>query len=319
MAGQVTWDAVLKDVAEWKRDHNNGWKAFCRFIYFLCFITGIVLLSISLKRVNATEFAVYYNRYTKNLVEEPLGQGLKGGAPGFHLFKFKSVQQSLSVSELCNSVDGLEIEIAASFQYVVQREHAYDSIVEFNNPESQIELLVSGAKSSVHHACGMYMMKDFQEKRGEVQSTMQDYIQNRATFLYIDIGDVQLNNVNGPEAWRQAIKDKEGAREDVQVAINEREKDLTEANTQLRLATEQAQIILENAQKNADVISLQASAVAQSYTIEFQNEALTVSQIMDNLDLDEEGVLTYLTNRALEKQKNIKVSLSKPAKDSFIP
>merc|ERR1711935_698245 len=53
-------------------------------------IIAIVLISLSLKKVEETEYGLLYTRWTKELDDEAVSGGLFSGAPGFRFIKFPS-------------------------------------------------------------------------------------------------------------------------------------------------------------------------------------------------------------------------------------
>jgi len=79
--GEVTMDGIVQDWHAFKRNRREELNKVKGFFAFAVFVTGIVLISISLKKIEATEFAISYNPYTKFMKKNALGQGLKSGPP----------------------------------------------------------------------------------------------------------------------------------------------------------------------------------------------------------------------------------------------
>ena len=66
---------------------------------------------------------------------------------------------------------------------------------------------------------------------------------------------LQVSNIDRPSEYESAIRSKERAREDIQVANNERPRLLTEATTKQREAETQAKIIIDKAESDARILA----------------------------------------------------------------
>ena len=62
-----------------------------------------------------------------------------------------------------------------------------------------------------------------------------------------------MNNIQRPSKYEGAVRSKEEAREDIVVAMNERPRRLTSAETKKREAETQAGIIIDKAESDARV------------------------------------------------------------------
>lgn len=79
-------------------------------------------------------------------------------------------------------------------------------------------------------------------------------------MLNAEVDGVQLQNVEAPEEWEEAVEQKEDAREDIRLARNQRIQEITKAETALKEAEETAKVILANARNAAKITLTQAQS-----------------------------------------------------------
>ena len=174
------------------------------------------------------------------------------------------------------------------------------------------------AKSSVHDACSKFNTTQFQSQRAIFQEAVRSHIEQRFNNVSTDITDLQIGNILRPKAYETALKNKESAKENIQVAKSQRPRLLTQASTTKEEATAQAAITIEKAQSNARVALTKAEAEATSISAAFQAEAETYETVMTSQQLGVEGLLAYLTTRVIvESKKDVNVGIDAPAKTKY--
>ncbi len=72
--------------------------------------------------------------------------------------------------------------------------------------------------------------------------------------LHCELNDLQVNKVQRPYEFESAVKEKEAAKENIKVAMNERPRKILQAQTELEKANKQAEIILNNAKTQARIL-----------------------------------------------------------------
>ena len=65
---------------------------------------------------------------------------------------------------------------------------------------------------------------------------------------------LQVNNVQRPTDYETAVKEKEGAKENIRIAENERPRRILQAETEYQQALKQADILINSATTNARII-----------------------------------------------------------------
>jgi len=63
-----------------------------------------------------------------------------------------------------------------------------------------------------------------------------------------------VNNVKRPVEYEKVVRDKEAAKENIKLALNERPRAILQAETNLEKAYKEAEILLNNAASNAMII-----------------------------------------------------------------
>lgn len=100
--------------------------------------------------------------------------------------------------------------------------------------------------------------------------------------------------------------------------MSERPRITTEATTKLREAETQANITLQTAQTQARITKTKAKTEADAISNAYATEAKTYSDIMIRQGLTVEGLLSYLSTRAIQSAKKpVYVGMDAPAKTKF--
>jgi len=283
----------------------------------------IILISSSLKKLEETEFGLLYNIWSKDLDDEAQSGGLFLGPPGFMFIIFPSTFVTVDLNDrFCVSRDGLIIEISVTFQYQMIAENMFPAVERYRNFDKWSEIVTEAGLSAVHHSCSEFQVSNFQNKRGEIQSAMEDNLriklEGNATSgiegVYAEALSLQLRNINLPEEYSDAVRNKQSAEEDIALAKNQRQQETTRARTDLLRAMEEAQKILDTANNDASILLTEATLSAEETTFAFEKEAQTIVDVRDSLGLSTDGVLAYLANGLLADIENLSVTTGEPAR-----
>mmetsp|Transcript_6036 Transcript_6036/g.11207 ORF Transcript_6036/g.11207 Transcript_6036/m.11207 type:complete len:395 (+) Transcript_6036:67-1251(+) len=303
----------------------------CRFIGWgigiialLIFI--IVMLAVSLKKVDETEYGVKYAKYKKELDDAAVSGGLFAGPPGFTMIRFPSTFMTANFDErTCVSRDGLRIKFSVTFQYQMTAENLIPAVLKYRDVYKWREIVEQGGLSAMHHSCGDFFISDFQNKRGEIQQRMFDNLklklegdpdddESSSVGVYAVAISVQLRNLQLPDEYNNAVEKKQAAEEDIALAIAQRKQEITKAQTELLRAQEEARKILNAANNEAEVLLTEAYLKANETTYAFEKEAETIVEVKNALNLTTEGVLTHLANTLYSEVSNLKITAGEPAK-----
>lgn len=134
----------------------------------------VILLPLSLKRLDSTEYGLQYNVRKKDLNQEVFNGGLHGGPPGYRFVKFPSTFISQDLDGTCVSQDGLRVEYQVTFQYLMPQEWISPAVRKYRDYDGWVRVVVSAATSAVQHTCSEFVISNFQNQRGVIQTTMED-------------------------------------------------------------------------------------------------------------------------------------------------
>ncbi|XP_035664085.1 uncharacterized protein LOC118407677 [Branchiostoma floridae] len=280
----------------------------------------ITLLALSFQRLESDEIGIVYDTIQKHLGSEVKQEGLHIGPVGFVFIKFPSVFKTLGYTDLtCLDKDGVPIVLDVAFQYLARPSDLHRIVMEFRDHENYVNVLTTAGEAAMHEACSKFNTSEFQSARALFTEEVRETLSLRFNDLSSDITDLQVNDITKPPAYERAVRDKEAARENIQVAENERPRQLTQARTTLREAETQAQIAINKAQSDARIAISRAEAEAAAITNEYQTEADTYATIIQSQGLTTEGFLAYMGVRAIGSSKNpVYAGVMAPAKTSYL-
>ena len=128
-------------------------------------------------------------------------------------------------------------------------------IDQFKNFDGYKKVLLASGKSAVHDSCANFSTTEFQTDRGKFQELLREVMRKYCEYLFCELNDLQVNNVQRPLPFESAVKDKEAAKENIRVAENERPRLLLQAETELEQAKKQADIVLNKPNTQAKIIN----------------------------------------------------------------
>lgn len=142
-------------------------------------------------------------------------------------------------------------------------------------------------------------------------------MEKRFTSVNADITDLQVSNIKRPSEYETVVRNKESAKENIEIARNQRPRALIEANTAKEEAVTQGLINVQKATSDSKVILSKAEAEASSIlaALEAEAEAEAYASIMRSQGLTVDGLLSYLGVRVLADNKNtVNIGFPPPAK-----
>ena len=183
------------------------------------------------------------------------------------------------------------------------------------------KLYIAGL-SAVHQSCSEFMVSDFQNIRGIIQSRMEANLKlklegDKATGeegVNAVAASLQLKYVHLPEAYREAVAAKQAAEEDIALAVAQRKQEITKAKTNLLLAELSALKIKDTSNNEAQVLLTEAKLKAQETLYMFQKEADAIVDMKNQLNLTTEGVLAHLMIKLFAEAINLKVTTEEPVR-----
>jgi len=281
----------------------------------------ISLVASSLEKLDSKEVGLQYDTIQKDLDSKVYTEGLHLGPVGFEFIKFPNIYTTMEfTNKECLNKDGVPIGIDVTYQYRVQMQHLKTVALNFKDFDGFQDVLAAVGVSALHEACSYFNTTEFQASRGEFQRRLEEILKKRYEDLNCDVDDLQVNNIQRPDEYEAAIRSKERAKEDIQVAQEERPRQVTEANTLLREAESEAKIIRDKAESDARIRTLQAEKEAEAIIEQYNKEAEAYEAIMgaQGLKFTPEGFISYMGVRVIADAKNpVFIGMDSPAKASY--
>eukprot|EP00977_Amphora_coffeiformis_P028370 scaffold34938_cov261-Amphora_coffeaeformis.AAC.9 len=222
----------------------------------------------------------------------------------------------------CVSRDGLRVKFDVTFQYQMPFEWVYPATVKYRNYDKWSRVVRAAGNSAVQHSCSDFNISNFQNKRGEIQTRMEDNLRLKLEGTQEDGSDgvyaraisLQLSNVDLPDEYSEAVAEKQSANEDISLAENERTQAITKAGTALNTAKEEARQIYDSAVNNANITLTEARLQAEETLFRYQTETTVLVGVRETLGLSTDGLLAYLTNQLYAEAPHLEVHAEEPAK-----
>jgi regulator of protease activity HflC (stomatin/prohibitin superfamily) len=131
--------------------------------------------------------------------------------------------------------------------------------------------------------------------------------------VFAKLLSLQVKNLNLPEQYSTSVAEKQTAKEDIALAVNQRKQEVTKAKTALLASTQEAYKISDTAKNDANITLTQARLKAEAILYAFENEAETLVRVKEDLNLTVDGILSYLATSVVATTAELKVTAQEPA------
>jgi len=133
-----------------------------------------------------------------------------------------------------------------------------------------------------------------------------------------DLTDLQVSNIKRPASYEKVVRDKESAKENINIALNERPRKLVQAKSAKEDAIKNGQIAVQTANSNAKIVRSKTNAQVQSILSQYNAEAKAFSSLKNAQNMTVEGLLSYLSTRVIaERTDSLSVGMDAPAKTKY--
>jgi regulator of protease activity HflC (stomatin/prohibitin superfamily) len=278
---------------------------------------GAVLAMISLlaltvnKEVAQDELMVAVNTMYTGQVRGPFEQGRQNLQVGDSMIHFKRTVIPMPLRVTCYSRDLLQVTLDITVMYQYVQEAIVPTILKaFYDETYMLGMFRSVVAGSSYASCSNFTAEEYYQNRQLAENSLLqnlkidlDYTLNEtvpefqsedSTHQPIRITQLQLTNVDFPSAYNNIIQLKLQTQVQQTASLNNRATLLTNANTALISAYQQANILNINGQQTADVILAQANATQQIVVDQWRARALSFQAVQTQLGLtDPVSLLRY--------------------------
>ncbi len=276
-------------------------------------ITMITLLAMYINYpVKQTEYAVGYDTYNMKFTKI-YEQGRYPIAVGEQMIVIKRTLQDFNKDITCMTQDKILIDLSVGLQYQYQRDFLITKVLkEFGSAGAFESFLFDRITSSIINTCLLFGSEDYYVERSVIDRHMYlnllTDINNKTLGANIEF--FQLINIKFPSQISSAITQKQNIDQEALTAENDRSTLLTQAQTSLLETNRQANILVINANNQANITLNQARVNSQVQRVLWNNRAYAYSHVKETLGLNSTELIEYIQTDLISKSGSLFTSLN---------
>ena len=276
-------------------------------------ITMISLLALYINYpVEQDEYAVGYDTYNMKWTKI-YNQGRYPIRVGENMIKIKRTLQEFSKDISCLTKDKILLDINIALQYQYEKDKLIPVILEqFSSIDNYKQFLFDRITSSIMNSCLAYDAEQYYTDRSAVDAHM--YSQLIHDINYNNIGAnvefLQLVNIQFPVQISTAITQKQNIDQEALTVMNDRSTLLTNANTELLETVRKSNILLINANNTANIILNQAETNAEIQNMLWSKRAYGYEHASGKLGLNSSQIIDYIESDIIQKSDKFYTNLN---------
>jgi regulator of protease activity HflC (stomatin/prohibitin superfamily) len=158
--------------------------------------------------------------------------------------------------------DGLEVELEASLQYLIDNERLYDLYMKFGRRYHSI--FVRMATDILTTAATQYTANEFFTDRSSIGIDMTEMLEKSfQQRCFVTVPFFQLRTVILPKQFEESIQDTEVQKQDIQTATAQQQSLLVEYETKVIQAKRTVEVLDQEGQANAQAVKLANDAYCE--------------------------------------------------------
>lgn len=170
----------------------------------------------------------------------------------------------------------------------------------------------------MYDACSRFNTSQFQSQRATFQENVLTTMNKRFQEVSADLTDLQVSNIIRPKSYEKVVRDKESAKENINIALNERPRKLVQAKSAKEDAIKNGQIAVQTATSNSKILKTKTDAEVQSILTRYDAEARAFATLKQAQNMTVDGLLSYLSTRVVAERNNtLSVGMDAPAKTKY--
>ncbi len=284
-------------------------KCTCCWVLSCLFGAGVILMIVLLvmcvnKKIDQSEVGVFKNYYTSSL-RGPYEQGTYVMVPGETLTTFPRVYQQRSHDKVvCLTKDTLPIKVDVAMQYQYDVNLIIPQLLQqFDNEDNFMELFDNTFYKAYLISCSKYTAEQFNNIRSQIEADIYTEMSNQLhkTKIGVDVQSLQLVHTYFPNEFIDIITSKQATIQSITTNLNSRSGQLTEINTSILQAKQQANINLINANNIANINTVNADIKYNITLNKWQQQGIA---FLDMLQAVNNNKSTFLYNLQFSIIKN---------------
>lgn len=273
-----------------------------------CVISLITFCSIYVNySVSQTEYAVGYDTYNMKFTKI-YDQGKYTIKVGEEMIKIKRTLQDFNNDIKCLTKDKILIDLSVLLQYQYKKEYLIDKILEeFSSLKNFNNFLFDRITSTIIGSCLYFDTNEYYSNRTLVDNYIYNNLKTNINGynLGVDIDYFQLINIQFPSEITNIIINKQNVNQLSLTAINERTTKLTNANTAQLEMQRRADILIINANTNANITLNQAMINSHTQEILWNNRIYTYTHANNVFKFNTSELIDYIQSNLISKSENL--------------
>lgn len=288
----------------------------CGTLAFLTIFGGIllliVLLALTVKDVEQTDYAVGYDNYTMTFTKI-YTQGRYVTKVGEYFIVLPRTLQEYKAELTCLTKDKVLVNLDVAMQYQYDRTRLIDTILkQFNGKSKYNTFITNRATSSILDTCLKYEAEEYYTKRGAIDIAMYNELITviNDNNIGANVEFFQLVNIEFPVDFATAITTKQIVQQEALTATNNRQSILTNAETNLKEAERTASITLINANNTANININKANADASAQNELWEKRTYAYNYTAYLLNLNASEMIDYIESDNVKKSTKLVTSIN---------
>lgn len=285
----------------------GGWTCgICAVIFLILAFLGLfilfpVLMAYSFADCGPADWCIKYHTISKKVDTSKIyTQGKHYVQPGeiFLRYKNRYVTREYTTGDdqvKCLSKDGVLHNLRITIQFRLFKEYLFDILWNIGEFSKLKKIVDDETREAIKDTCSNFTANEFNDYRGVIQRAMESniekaYVENQGWWT---LGFLQLQNINQPKDYVEAILAVQEAEQDINAAENERPLVLVQAYTNLTVTQREADEILVVAHGEANGILAKAAEEGEAIFNEFQERATSLANVKTGLAMTTDEFLDY--------------------------
>lgn len=213
----------------------------------------------------------------------------------------------------CYTSDGLQITIDVDIQYQYIRDDIIANIwYKFDNEKNYVDFFSNLIYGSIFTTCANYKSEEYYTQRSTIETNMFENVLEvvRGSNIGLQIGFLQLKDIVFPPIFSETIFHKQMLTQQIQTQLNNRTSQLIAANTTFIQALQKEKIIIINANNQANVVLNQAQINADVIKYQWNQKAAIYSNIKHGLGMDQYEFIDYMRTEVIRLSKAPTIGLN---------
>ena len=227
---------------------------------------------------------------------------------GEELIRFQRTLQDFKDNIECLTNDKVLIGIDFSLQYEYNKESLIPIILKkFKSDEKYKNFISNLMISSIMNTCLSFTAEQYYVERSIIDKKMSNNLLKNINDndLGLDIQNFQLINIKFPSNFSYVIQQKQNIQQYILTATNNRQSDITNANTILLQADRTAKISIINANNTALININKATTDANIQNELWIQRTYAYSNIVKSLGLNTSQLIDYIKSDIMRNSNNL--------------